>query len=119
MELIGHNVDYIAKLMSVSTKRHEVLAQNLANVNTPNYLAKRVDFEKAFRKALDRGVDDALDVEATVVDDDKARVKADGNSVHLEQEMGRLQKNQLMFEVYSSLLRQNLGHVKLAISSGR
>lgn len=119
MDLIGKNIDYLAKLMSVAEKRHEVLAGNLANVNTPHYRARRLDFETAFRAALRRGDRAALDVEAKVIEDEAARVSADGNSVHLEQEMGRLQKNQLLFEVYTSLLRQNLGHVKLAIASGR
>lgn len=119
MDLIGDNVDYLAKMLTVSQKRHSIIAGNLANVNTPHYRAKRLDFEDAFRTALRRGSDDALNVDGKIVTDEDATVKSDGNSVHLEQELGRVQQNQILFEVYSSLLKEQLGHVKLAITGGR
>lgn len=38
--------------LSGLTRRQEVIGQNLANVDTPGYLAKKVNFEDALRVAL-------------------------------------------------------------------
>ncbi len=119
MKILDENLDLLAKLMSVSSKRHEVHAANLANLNTPGYVARDVKFEAAFRNALkESGPGSAMNVEAAVVESDAPK-KADGNSVHLEREFNVLQKNQMIFNVYAQILKHELQTIKRAIGGSR
>ncbi|MFT7617196.1 MAG: flagellar basal-body rod protein FlgB [Planctomycetota bacterium] len=119
MKVVNENLDLMAKLMTASTKRHSVHAANIANINTPNYIAKEMNFEDSFRAALkDNGAEKALDVSEEIVDSD-AEVKADGNSVHLEREFNMMQKNQMLFNVYAQMLKHKMKSIKHAISGTR
>jgi flagellar basal-body rod protein FlgB len=120
MNVTGTEVDILAKVMDASVRRHEVAAANLANVNTPNFKAKEVRFEEAFREAMKRDDDAALEVEPEVVESEGAVVKVNGNSVSMERELGLIHKNSLAFQVYNTMLRQKLSTLRAAISgSGR
>lgn len=119
MKVVNENLDLMAKLMTASTKRHAVHASNIANINTPNYIAKEMKFEETFRAALKNGgADKALAVSEEVVDSE-AEVKADGNSVHLEREFNAMQKNQMLFNVYAQMLKHKMKSIKHAIGSTR
>ncbi|GIU99281.1 MAG: flagellar biosynthesis protein FlgB [Actinomycetota bacterium] len=81
--------------------RDDVRANNVANVNTPGYQARTVDFEGVLRDALARGIDPAgLEVPGAVpapgVPD------ATGNTVSLEDE--------LVGQIEDGLLNQALIH---------
>ncbi len=117
MDLFNQNIDLVSRMLSASTRRHEVIATNLANINVPNYKAREFRFDEAFESALASGdVDRALEVSGEVVIDDDAPVKADGNSVRMDREFGKLQKNQLAFGFYAGILQQRLATMRRAIS---
>ncbi len=119
MKVVDENLDLMAKLMTMSTKRHAIHAANIANINTPNYKAKELRFEDSFRDALtSQGPSAALDTES-VVADSNAPVKADGNSVHLENEYNIMQKNQMMFNIYAQMLKHEMKNIQHAISATR
>jgi flagellar basal-body rod protein FlgB len=42
-----------AEALRVRSQRAELLASNLANVDTPNYKAKDIDFQAALTNAMD------------------------------------------------------------------
>jgi len=120
MKIFGDDLGVLAKLMDVSVRRHEVTAGNLANVNTPGYRARELRFEDTFRDALDSGrLGDARKLEARVVESETAEVKADGNSVHMEREFALMQKNRLLFGVYSSILQGKLRRIRHAIEAAQ
>ncbi len=119
MSMIDKNLDLMAKLMTTSTRRHAVHAANVANINTPNYRAKEMRFESAFQEALEQGgADAAMQVRGEIVESD-ARVKSDGNSVHLEREYGIMQKNQMLFNIYAKMLKHEIQGIKHAIDGTR
>lgn len=74
--------------------RAEVHAHNLANVNTPNFVAKRVDFESRLRRALESGR--AADLGAPDVVDAGGVPDSRGNTVELQDEIVGLVKNNLI-----------------------
>ncbi len=119
MEVFSENLDLLARMMTVSTRRHEVISANLANANTPNYTAKKLDFETAFREAYaSNGKEAAMKVDYELVDSN-AEAGADGNNVDLETEFSTMQKNRLLFDVYAQMLKHKLGHLKHAIGGLR
>lgn len=66
------------------SQRGQVRAHNIANVNTPNFRAQRVEFESALRDAVARGRPEAA---TTSVVTSPTIVDGNGNSVDLENEM--------------------------------
>jgi flagellar basal-body rod protein FlgB len=62
--------------------RQRATADNIANINTPHYLAARVDFEDALRSAVSSG----SGVAATTVSRSMAPTREDGNNVNLDAE---------------------------------
>ncbi|MBI9114568.1 flagellar basal body rod protein FlgB [Sanguibacter suaedae] len=62
--------------------RQRVIANNVANVNTPNYLAGRVQFEDALASAVSRGTGAASATQARSLEP----TRLDGNNVNLDAE---------------------------------
>ncbi|WP_026421626.1 flagellar basal body rod protein FlgB [Actinokineospora inagensis] len=64
--------------------RQRVQANNIANIETPGFKAKRVDFETALSQAISSG-DGASDVRATISTSPLA-ARQDGNNVNIDEE---------------------------------
>lgn len=54
-----------ARALQLSAKRTEVLAQNLANADTPNYKARDIDFQSALAAAMGAASNSALPMKTT------------------------------------------------------
>lgn len=120
MDYMDDKFALLARSLDAASARHRVVATNIANVNTPNYRAKRLTFEKSFQEALLKGDHaGALKARASVIEREDAPVKSDGNSVHLEREFGDLQKNRMAFDTYNAILRQRIALLRTAIGGSR
>jgi flagellar basal-body rod protein FlgB len=120
MRINDQTIGLLARLARAASTRHRVTATNLANINTPGYRAKKLKFEDAFAEAIRGGnVDRALELEGEVVEKEGAKEKADGNTVHMEEELGDLQKNALAHQFFSSMLQQKLRSIRAAITGGQ
>jgi flagellar basal-body rod protein FlgB len=109
--------DVLARLLDVSALRHDVIAQNVANINTPGYRGQEVRFEDAFAQALGAGeLNRALAIQPQVAAAPGGAERLDGNNVDIDAEMGQLNKNALLFKVYSQLLSTQLAQYRSAIS---
>lgn len=64
------------------SERQRAIADNIANVNTPNYHAKRVQFEDALAKSVEHGSGTAKISTA----DSLEPTRLDGNNVNLDTE---------------------------------
>ena len=108
-------------------ERQQVLAENVANADTPGYRARDLappDFANQVRFAslsLDRT--DAAHIEgqsggsSTFAPDngDRFEVRPRGNTVTHEDEMMKAASNQMDFEAVTSLYTHSLALIKLAI----
>ncbi len=79
-----------------TTKTHEVIAQNIANANTPGYVAKKFD------QVLERAVE-----------------RRDTPGVNLEEEMAEQAKNSGRHSAYVKLMSTKLAILRTVISQGR
>jgi flagellar basal-body rod protein FlgB len=80
-----------------SSLRQTLLTDNLANVNTPGYQRKDVDFHATLQQALDSG--QPLDgVSFTPSVDSSRSVRADGSSIDPDQESADLAENSLEYQ---------------------
>ena len=123
MELFDVTFQTLDLALGASGKRQEVLANNLANVNTPGYKRLDVNFDGMLAKAVDAartGDRSALDaLRPGVSTDDAVAVRADGNSVDVDQEMAFLAENNIRYNALVQLSQKKLETLKYVISDGR
>lgn len=104
------------RLMDASEIRHRVLSQNVANVNTPGYRRLDVEFEQLLAQELGSGGSSTPgNAIPQVVETEGLPQRADGNNVDIDQEIGQLNKNSLLYQTYAQLLASNLSMMRRAI----
>jgi flagellar basal-body rod protein FlgB len=116
MDMQTHRNELIARLLDVYSVRHRVIAQNVANVNTPNYHQLDVNFEDAFARAVSRQDPAALlKSQPSVVENTTGPERADGNNVDIDFEMARLNKNTLLYRTFTQILASHVATQRSAI----
>lgn len=108
------HIQQIPNLLKVAEMRHQVLSQNLANANTPGYHRLDVDFESHLAKVLagDKTIDS---VTPQIVEDNSGAMKADGNNVNVDKEIGQLGKNGLLYRMYTEVLNSQYRSMQQAM----
>lgn len=114
------NYQATKKLLDATALRHEAIASNLANLETPRY--QRVDVAPSFsaelRQALKSCSPDTLASlkPALAVDTSAVASGRDGNTVQLETELMHLNQNTLAHTMETQLLTGQLLRLRLAIT---
>ena len=114
--------NYVAskKMLDVNVLRHEAIASNIANVETPNY--KRLDVSPSFESQLSEAVAsrDAAQITGLqpelAVDSQAISGRSDGNTVQLETEMLKLNQNMVEHSLETQLVSGALLKMRLAIT---
>ena len=107
----------LQKMLDAASLRHRVIANNVANANTPGYQRREVSFSEQLAKAASTGDLAALrTARPTVVRSDAPALRSDGNNVSLERELADLMKNTLLYNTCTHLLSLRLASYKAAIS---
>lgn len=109
-------VGVLARLMDAAALRHRVLAQNVANVNTPGYTRREVTFEADLAKALDAPNGSAAAVKPAVTVDETSPERVDGNNVDIDREMGALSKNALLYQAAAQIVASRVASLRAAIT---
>jgi flagellar basal-body rod protein FlgB len=103
-------------------KRHEALAANLANANTPGYQRVDVDFHDALASALGRGDEAKRALERTSFsparDTSAGATRADGSTVDVESESAKLAANALEQQAAVQVAHARIGILKAAMGTG-
>ena len=122
IDALFNQANYVAtkKMLDVTALRHEAIASNLANLETPGY--KRIDLAPTFNEQLTQAVaagdSDGLRQLQPVLSVDTGAVAStrDGNTVQLENEMLQLSQNTLANTVETQLVSAALLKLRLAIT---
>jgi flagellar basal-body rod protein FlgB len=88
--------------MRGSSMRQTLLTDNLANVNTPGYQRKDVDFHAALQDALQSGATPEQ-VSFGPTADSSRTVRADGSGIDADQESAELAENALEYQALVSV----------------
>jgi flagellar basal-body rod protein FlgB len=108
----------LERAISGAAQRHQALAANLANVNTPGYQRVDVDFQSALRGALASGQDARAALEHTSFSaqrDASAVSRADGNSVDADAESAKLAANALEQQAAVTVAQARIAILKSAM----
>ncbi len=116
MEL-GPLADRIGTYLDLLASRQRLVASNVANVDTPDYKTKDIDFQFEFRAAIDSqsGAKTAPDV----IEAPGLLTKNDGNNVSLDREARLLAENSIRFNLASTMMRHEVKLIRNAIQEGK
>ncbi|MCP5464762.1 MAG: hypothetical protein H7A33_07050 [Deltaproteobacteria bacterium] len=109
------NSEQMAKLagrLSYLSARHNVLVQNVANLETNDYKAKDLEFKGYLDQQTQDG--QALKVPDVKMTTSSADPDAKGNNVVVEQQMADLADNSVEFFFATELIKKNLAMLKYA-----
>lgn len=140
------SVPYVSKVLDVLSERQRVIADNVANVNTPGFRAKRVDFQSVLddisqvreehkqqsQRSLKpakvagecvyaRRRQDSLELKLKAIEIDKEFSNPDSegmgvNDVNIHDEMVNMSTNALLFKAYTRILRAQMRQLRVAIT---
>ncbi len=131
----GRNLELLSREMAVTTLRRNVIANNIANANTPNFKRSDVNFESQLKRALDsekavppfteyitdpRHISfskpmDWHDVRPRRVLDYLTESKNNGNNVDIEQEGIDSLNNQLIYTTLAQVISSEFQRVNIVL----
>ena len=126
---IYNYVNILDKAADAANLRNELLTNNIANVSTPNYKRKDLDFESVLQgelageKNLSKAVKKAnqnletLDAQG-YTDNASLSYRLDGNNVDINTEEARLAENQIKYQALVDLMNQEFARYNTVLSSG-
>lgn len=117
--------------MLLRARRAEVLSNNIANADTPNYKARDLDFQAVLQDELKNGIQKPLELtrtdgahvygiaEPAYISDLMYRIphqaSVDGNTVEVQEEMGRYTKNAMDYQASFGFLDRKFKGLNTAI----
>ncbi len=109
LDPISHRLEYYMDLLSA---RQKLVASNIANLDTPGYRTRDIDFHFEFMSEVEG-------VPSNVVEPGGLKVKSDGNNVDMDREARLLSENAIRFNAATNLLRGQIRMVRSAIQEGK
>jgi len=134
-------VGVLEQSLKAAGLRHQVIANNIANVNVPGFQAQEVRFEEQLKDALaaqevavtglqglmadprhipiNQPSRPSLPVEPSVQLSTSGVMRQDGNTVDIEAENAKLAANQLWYQALVRSVQDEFTRLRTAINEGR
>ena len=136
MQIFNKGIDVLAKVLDLRVVRHDILASNIANQETPGYKAIDLDFEGEFQKSISEekgklllaktdkrhfpsshGFSSNKDVK--VIERSSNGFRYDQNNVKADVEMAKLTENALLYNASVTVLTHQFRNIAQAIRGGK
>ena len=129
---LADNLTVLSKAMDLRTQRHQVLASNVANADTPGYKARDFDFRAAMQDALAAADGSGVALARTserhlqgaggsggqlLQYRSETQSAVDGNTVDMDVERAQIAENAMQYEVLTRLVSDRLQGMRTALSS--
>lgn len=125
------SIGFLERSLDASWLRNEVISNNIANVNTPNYKRQDVKFEALLNENIS-----ALSIELklthnkhmgfdsgngqpVVFQDQRGPVRKDGNNVNIDTEMAESAKNTLYYNTLAQRVTGKFNKLRIVARDGR
>lgn len=121
--MFGNSIAMMDKSMDYLWKRQEIIADNIANIDTPGYKKKRMEFEETFRSKLKAAagvgnrdnVKQAIQTTGYQIIEEPYTTRADGNGVNADVEYTNLTRTALHYQYLSRAVSDNITRYRSAI----
>ena len=105
----------VEKALNIRAYYHKVLAGNVANVETPNYKEKDIDFNRALDSNMRKSED--IEVKEKTSHDDFN--STDGNTVNMEDQVVKMTENNLYFNSLTKIVTRKFATMRYIITVGK
>ena len=130
LNLFGGTISSLEKGLSYATLKNKAIAQNIANVDTPNYKAQDVSFKKMLAEAEQTGMaayrTDTRHYEFEIAQStpgvysyENFRARHNGNGVNMDAEQASLAENQIYYNALIDRVSGKLSSLNNVIKGGR
>lgn len=121
--MFGNSITMMDKSMDYLWKRQEIITDNIANVDTPGYKKKRLEFEETFRSKLKAAaalgkrdeVKQAIQTTGYQVIEEPHITRADGNGVNADVEYTDLTRTTLHYQYLSRAVSDDITRYRSVI----
>ena len=137
--IFSNTINLLSKSVDLRAKNQNLIASNIANAETPNFIPKNLVFDDQLQSVLKngsngqrphtvphqrhipvRGTGSALhSVTGKIIETPAKTPGKDGNAVELENQMGKMSENQIMFNASVQLLSKKFEGLRTAIREGK
>ncbi|MBN2144526.1 MAG: flagellar basal body rod protein FlgB [Candidatus Aureabacteria bacterium] len=101
----------LKKILDLTAMNQKVIANNIANVETPGFIAKKLNFNEALKQAVESGDLQRIEsVTASISDNYDSPFRMDMNNVDMEKELVAMEENRTNYELAATLLKKRLVH---------
>jgi len=111
--------DGLERVLDLRREQHLLTAGNLANADTPGYLAQEMPFDQLLSQVIDGAERGEPMLQAEIRSLEAPPGSIDGNSVSAEREAVRLTENLMLYNAVSVGTSRRLGLLRFAASDGR
>ena len=134
-KIFSQTISILEKAMDLRAKKHNVIASNIANMDTPDYKAFDVVIEKELQKVTGKGKSISLNktneghlqlrrskadgVSVQIDDSPGLSLRGDGNTVDIDKQKGNMAENTLMFKAAAQMIHKKFQGLKSAIQGGK
>lgn len=111
--LFGSQLGNLHSALDRASQRQALLTNNLANVNTPGYKRRDLDFNITLQNEMGRPRIQPIGQEGG------ATIRLDGNGVDLEKEVMSLAETELRFQALTDMTSNYFANLKNVIREGK
>jgi len=126
----------LEKSLNAASLQHQLITNNIANVDTPGFKASEVVFQSKLQEVLDKTQGDYLKLKLTnknhipivpevtvnnlepqIVTRTETSLRTDDNNVDIDSEMSKMAENTIYYSTMAELLSLKLGMLKNVITT--
>jgi flagellar basal-body rod protein FlgB len=108
-------MDQLSGYLQLTNQRQQMIVSNMANVDTPGYLTKDIDFQGAMQHVVNQG---GMTMQPASVEVEGLPARPDGNNVNVDRESLLLSQTQLQYQMGVQLIKSEFHTLLTAIKEG-
>jgi len=105
----------LSSYLELTNQRQQLIVSNMANVDTPGYHTKDLDFQGAMQEVVDRGT---VKMDPTSLEVEGLPERPDGNNVNIDRESLLLSQTQLQYQIGVQLVKEEFHKLLTVIKEG-
>lgn len=133
IDKLDNELHFNREALNLRVQRQKVLANNIANADTPGFKARDIDFSKTLQKAVKGGLDGGAGLKMKTTSDRHFQgslsgasaaslkyrvpdqVSMDGNTVDMDRERSQFADNNIRHEASLKMLSSSISRIKSAM----
>ncbi len=120
-------VNFLTESLKGLSKRNDLIAGNIANIETPGYKAKDIDFESTLKRHLTENSNGVSEVQPLNSSFNKFTIRnkvglhedINGNNVDIDKEMVAMTENKMKYDLVIEALKAEFKLLSIVVESSK